>query len=172
MEEKNQELEKIYKELYLTIGNDEKVIDYEYLVRMYVLYLSLFFNKNSDFYYDCQFLFYVVDGFKYFNDLFFAEDDTTEEIIDEAMMKHEMTLREKVNEAIENDSLDGTYSESDLIFCYTLELLDLFQVMGLMDEYGDKLRKLFFNTYLVEEKMTEKVKGCEGNEMEYWKHYN
>ena len=57
------ELERIYQDLYFRQGNSEKFIDYEVLVNTYKIYLALFFEISSSIYGDCEFLSLVIDGF-------------------------------------------------------------------------------------------------------------
>ena len=42
--------------------------------------------------------------------------------------------------------------------------------MGLVEDFYDKMQRLFFNSYVIKE--MEKEKGCEERAMEYWKCYN
>lgn len=172
MENNNEELEMIYKELYLTYGNSEKYIDYELLVKQYAIYLSLFLNKESSFYHDLQFLLYVIEGFKYCHNTIYDDVSVDVEEMYKRIAEEEVKLVNKVAKESKEKGKNENFRDSDLILYYSCEVVTLLQVMGLASEYNDALFTLVFNTYVVEEKTDEKGTECMKSGMEYWKRNN
>lgn len=172
MDINKEELEKIYKELYLSYGNNEKIIDYETLVRMYTLYLALFLNKGGSFYHDVQFLIYVINGFKHFHDVAYDDEEVTKDVMFEEIKNHEIDLRRRMfNDSLADEKRE-VYTDSDLILWYSLEIFNLLKNMGLTNEYNEELLTLAVNSYRVAEKMNGKGMECKNSGMEYWKRNN
>lgn len=163
------ELERIYQDLYFRQGNSEKFIDYEVLVNTYKIYLALFFEISSSIYGDCEFLSLVIDGFYYFYNSLFEQEDIDYGIVTSTLCEHDTELRHKNESAIATGT-DGDYTDGDAVLVYTFKLAILFKDMELVEDFYDKMQRLFFNSYVIKE--MEKEKGCEERAMEYWKCYN
>ena len=66
----------IYRQLYMTGGNTEKCIDYSVIIENYYTYLALFASEVEgyrDFYNDKEFLYNVVNGFNYYQEMLFED---------------------------------------------------------------------------------------------------
>lgn len=159
----NEELIEIYNELYLNREDGEKSIDFETFVMNYKIYLSLFFNVDSSFYGDIEFLLFAVDGFNYLYKCFFDDEEVDLDVIPLSLCEHDSRLRRK--RAILEEV---NYTDSDAVLVYSLKLAMMFKDMNLVDDYYDEILKIFFNSYVVE----SKEKGCGKNGMENRKYCN
>lgn len=168
----SEELLKTYKDLYLSYGNSDRCIDYEVLIRMYVIYLSMFFHKEGSFYHDVEFLIYVVRGFKYYCDLIYGDLSPSDSVMFGDIIKHEIVVRKKIVVENKNKSARVNYSDSDLALLYSLDAYSLLEGMNLIENFCDDVKLLAYNSYIIEEKTGEARKECEENGMEYRKGKN
>lgn len=150
-----EELIEEYKELYLRGKNSEQFIDFDFLVLTYKVFLCLFFDKNSSFYGDVSFFTLVVDGFNYFYEVIYGNEEADLCDVTFSLKRHDAELRAKI---VTPDKIN----DSDFIFCYSLKFATVFQEMGMVEKFYDVLQRMFFNSYVIEN--IEKERGKNGVE--------
>lgn len=149
----------IYKELYFSRGNSEKCIDFNMLVDTYKIYLGMFFDNGCTFYSDIAFLEYVVDGFNYIYRSYIEDEKYDASVLHDAIINHHSELSCK---CLNDTEGEANYTNSDLILVYSMDLVIMFMNMDLVREFYDKIQKIFFNTYVIEN--SEKGRGENGME--------
>ena len=93
----------IYRQLYMTGGNTEKCIDYSVIIENYYTYLALFASEVEgyrDFYNDKEFLYNVVNGFNYYQEMLFEDSG-----VDDVCLSEYIYF--KYNYIVENNLLKG-----------------------------------------------------------------
>lgn len=129
-------------------------------------YLSLFFNEESSFYYDFQFLFYVVDGFNYLYKDIFGNDNVSRKTITSVLCEHDSEVREK-NE--KSSSEDIEYTNSDFVLVYSLKLAMAFKDRNLLDNFNDLVQTVLFNSYVIREETKKEERDF--GKVVYWKQF-
>ena len=141
-----EELIEIYKGFYLRCGNTELVKDYESLVNLYKLYLSLFFDEESTFYQDCEYIRYVVDGFHYMNETILGEEEVPYKDIVSTLYEHDSEIREKNKRSAFEEVV---YTDSDVVLLHSLKLAIEFKGNKFEDVFYQTVQTALFNAYVI-----------------------
>lgn len=145
-----EELIKLYKDLYSSDSDMECEVNFDSLVRTYRVYLGLFFDEESSLFHNCKFLSYVVDGFCYFYHNIFGEENISSERIVSVLHEHDAELREK-KQSDEEGRVE--YTDDDLVLAYSLMIFRSFRDMKMLDIDNDKIQRVLFNCYAIQKQV-------------------
>lgn len=106
---------------------------------------------------------FVVNSFNYLYKSIFGDENIDSHFVSLSLSRHDSELREK-NACLEKVD----YTDSDLVYVFTLRLAMTFRDMGLMFDYYEDMQKLLFNSYIIE----NMEKGYRRDGMENRKCYN
>lgn len=169
--ETQQNIEK-YRNLYLGGSDNEQNFHYDFFVELYLGYLNYFANKENgyeDVYQNQDFLRTVVEGFDYYQRLFFHTDyddgksfgeedtyDVTLENLQEHMLS--MSLETQMGVQPEDPIANQIYSLSHL--CATTMMN---QSRSSLEISSDPLiAKLYMNSCRIENTINKYSRGCKG----------
>lgn len=152
----------LYSRLYGDCEVEDRIFDYSILLMRYGNYLHMFFNPDSPACGDIEFLECAIDGFEYFQDLLVGKVSLDDGVVSDKMLKYDDSVRGKTDISL--------YTQQDFIYAFSMRLPVCFLENGREDlalTYG---KKAVHNCYRIIDATEEK--GCDKNDVEYWKHRN